>query len=314
MARPNVFKGLVNKEVSTFDEALEAYKIDEVDAVKVPLRYADQNGNDVTSERGMESVNRTIDRSMGLVGCDYELVPYNVALSPVEPLIDKGARLVAGGAPNNGERAFLVVEMPGEITLSAKDKIYNRILMTSSHDGTACIECRTTPYRPLNGTVMTIDANSPLKFKHTRNVSDKVQRARKIHRTVMANWDEFKGGVQKMISTPITDETARELIAALVGDGDATRTVNLREEIYSVYKLTGIGTRLPQCKGTVFGLVQGVAEWADHHKQVRKSKKLNEAAAAINSHLIADAAKKKQKAWALALYLANNKSLKGASK
>jgi phage/plasmid-like protein (TIGR03299 family) len=312
--RPNVFKGLINKEVTTFDEALEAYGIDKVDAEKVPLTYRDRNGNEVVSDRGMEVINNDIDRSMGLVGCDYKVVPYSIALSPIEPLIEKGAKLVAGGAPNNGERAYLIIEMPGQITLSAKDKIYNRVLMTSGHDGGACIECRSMPYRPINGTVMTVDASSPLKFKHTLRAQEKIGRARKIHKRVIDNGDEFKAGVQKLVTVPISDAQAMEFIAAIVGDGDSTRTVNVREDIFTVYKTTGIGTRLPQCKGTVFGLVQGIAEWADHHKKVRKSKLLDDKSAAISSHLIADAAKKKQKAWALGLYLAKNKSLRGASK
>jgi hypothetical protein len=207
-----------------------------------------------------------------------------------------------------------VLEAPGVVNLSRGDDIVNRFIMLSSHDGTGKIEVRMAPWRRKTGTAITFDAGHPLAFKHTRNVRNRVQKARKVFNSVNNSWAEFSTGIQKMIAVTVTTAQAREFVESVLpasGDSDdpSTRMGNIHDDILNIYSNTGIGTRLPKCRGTLFGLVQAFTEWADIKRTVRSSSKRDEISAGLDARLVSDSAKKKSKAWAMALYLANQKSM-----
>jgi phage/plasmid-like protein (TIGR03299 family) len=281
---------------------------------KKPLYFKDDNDNECVSPENMQMVNGDTGLPMGVVGNNYRNTYYREAFSLLEPIVENGATIVAGGAPNNGERGYLVMEAPGTLRISGKEDIVNRFVALSSHDGSKKIEIHMTP--TYKGVALTFDAGHPIAFKHTKNVVNKIAAARRTFRNVNEKWAEFSSAAQKMMGTSITDQDTRDFIELVLPDKKGvspTRTENMREHIYDIVKTTGIGTKLPKCRGTVFGVVMGFAEWADLHRTVRKSKKRDEKATKLDRDLISEGAKKKAKAWALAMYLATNKSLQGAS-
>jgi phage/plasmid-like protein (TIGR03299 family) len=309
----HTFKGLSMRKMASLAEAVEAFGMD-FEPLKLPLRY-DTPAGLVTSPRHVQIVHGETHKAIGVVGLNYENVAYPVALNPAEALIAGGARIVGGGCPNNGERAYLVLESDGIIQLSRGDTIVNRFLMLSSHDGTGKIEVRMTPYRPKTGTAITTDASHPLAFKHTKNVRLRLGRARKIFTRVNQRWDEFSDGVKKMVSVTLNEKEAREFIEAVLphtSDEPSQRLINIRQDVFTIFRDTGIGTRLPKCRGTLFGVVQAFTEWADIKRTVRKSDKRDVASASLDAKLVSDSAKKKQKAWAMALYLSKKGKLSGA--
>lgn len=161
---------------------------------------------------------------------------------------------------------------------------------------------------------MTIDASAPLSFKHTPNVGNRLAQARTVFKRVNENWNQFTAGIQKMIATPLSDPDARAFIEQITpSKAESKRVQNIRDEIYTLFKLTGQARHVAQCKGTLFGLVQAVGEWADYHRTQRKSKNKDEVAATLDARIVNDAAKKKQKSWSMALWMMNNKKLAGAS-
>lgn len=166
-----------------------------------------------------------------------------------------------------------------------------------------------TPFRTLNGTALTVDASRPLAFKHTPGVNGRINRARKIFKNVNHSWDEFASGVAKMVMVQVTDDEAKSFITNVLGESDSTRMENIKGDIYATFK-TGTACVMPRCKGTVFGLVQAFAEWADHGRTVRVSKRrTDEKAARIDARLISDSAKKKQRAFSTALWFMKTKKI-----
>jgi phage/plasmid-like protein (TIGR03299 family) len=321
MAKNYTFKGLNMRGAASLGEAVEKYGMD-FSVGKYPLYFFPEgpDGPKILSPQNEQVANGDNYDPLGVVGLRYTKVPYPLAFAPAESLIEGGARVVGGGCPNNGERAYLVLESDGVIQLSRGDKIVNRFVMMSSHDGTGKIEIRMTPFRPKTGTAITYDASHPLAFKHTRNVNTKLGRAKTIFSRVNANWNEFSVGVQRMVSVNMTEAEAKDFIEAVLPtstSGGAKREAsarleNIRTDVLVIYRDTGIGTRLPKCRNTLFGLVQAFTEWADITRTVRKSTRRDAASAGLDARLVSDSAKKKQKAWALALYLAKNTKMAGA--
>jgi hypothetical protein len=140
-------------------------------------------------------------------------------------------------------------------------------------------------------------------------VNGRINRARKIFSSVNHSWDSFATNVAKMITVAVTDDEAKAFITNVLGESDSTRMENIKGDIYATFK-TGTACVMPRCKGTVFGLVQAFAEWADHGRTVRQSKRrTDDKAAKIDARLISDSAKKKQRAWATALWFLKTKKL-----
>jgi len=307
------FFGLDYRASKSLDEACKKYGFD-FEVEKRPLAYASKDGKRLILSPNNEQTVRD-DTPLGCVGLVYTVVPYRDAFAPVQQLIDAGAKIVAGGCPNNGERAYLILEADGHIVLSETDNIVNRYAFISSHDGSSKIEVRMTPYRAKNGTTLTHDASRPLAFKHTNLVGSRIQKANQIFDRVNKSWHEFQGAVQKMMSVSLSDQEAKGMIDTVLGgdlNTDSARLVNIKMEIYTLWKHTGIGTRVGRCKGTIFGMVEAFAEWADRHRTVRKSSKRDIEAASLDAKLVSDSAKKKQKAFAVGLYLSKQAQAMGS--
>jgi len=308
------FFGLDYRACKSLDEACKKYGFD-FEVEKRPLSYPDNDGKPKLLTRNEVTVRAETAEELGCVGLVYTVVPYRDAFAPVQQLIDGGACIVAGGCPNKGERAYLVLEADGKIILSQGDDIVNRYAFISSHDGSSKIEVRMTPYRAKNGTTLTHDASRPLAFKHTNLVGSRIQKANQIFDRVNKSWKEFEGAVQKMMSVSLSDQEAKNMIDTVLGgdlNSDSARLVNIKMEIYTLWKHTGIGTKVGRCKGTIFGMVEAFAEWADRHRTVRKSDKRNIEAASLDAKLVSDSAKKKQKAFAVGLYLSKQAAAMGS--
>lgn len=299
------FYGLNYRAAKSLDDACKLYGFD-FEVEKRPLSFPDKDGNPKLSPNNEQVVRVEGDIPLGCVGLVYTLVPYRDAFAPAQQLVEGGARIVAGGCPNNGERAYLVMEADGRIILSQGDDIVNRYVFISSHDGSSKIEVRMTPYRAKNGTTLTHDASRPLSYKHTNLVGSRIQKASQIVDRVNKSWKEFEGAVQKMMSVNLSDTEAKSMIDTVLGgdlNSDSARLVNIKMEIYTLWKHTGIGTRVGRCKGTIFGMVEAMAEWADRHRTIRKSNKRSVEAASLDARLVSDSAKKKMRAFSVGLYL-----------
>ncbi len=321
--RETAFAGLKQKRYDNIDEACEELGLN-IDVFLRPERCPDDEGEytvPVTDKVGV--LRRDVVRGkprltyMATVGDGYQLVPYRRAFSIADPMVsDHGFVVVGGGAPNLGERGYLQIETGEEITLAKGDVIRNRILLTSSHDGTGKIQVRMTPYRPKSGTALTFDAGHPLAFKHTLNVTGRLAASKKSLRRIQGEWETFKGGVRKMQTVEMNDFDTKAFISQVLPapnkkEGPSKRLENMWDEIHHTFNTSPTIRLSPATRGTLFGLVQAFAEWTDS-RTPRASDKRDEVSASLDAKLVSDGAKKKAKAWSMALWLASKGNLKGA--
>ncbi len=322
--RQHTFQGLSMVPQATLEEAWKYYQMD-FEVSMSPLEYSVRLKNDdgtyrdetFTSPREVQVYRKDDGRPMGVVGLVYTPMSHPAAFEFARQLLVGGARIVGGGCPNRGEKAYLILESDGNVALGPRDNIVNRFVLTNTHDGTGKIELRITPFWQRVGTAFNPETGKPLSFKHTTKVASRLASASKVMSHVNRNWHEFTKGVQKMIAMPITEREAKdfiELILPHLGDEAGPKLEKMRSEVLIIFRSTGIGCRLPACRGTLFGLVQAFSEFADIKQCVRVSKKRDRVSAGLNARLIGEAAKKKQKAFAFALYMMKNNRLSGANR
>jgi hypothetical protein len=163
-----------------------------------------------------------------------------------------------------------------------------------------------TPRRTANQSIVAF-MSPVLSFKHSKNVVGKVINANAVLSKVKDHWEDFSVNTKKMSLIKLTEQEAREFIKGVVGDNESTRSQNVREKIYNLWAIHGIGRAVPACNGTLFGLVQSFCEYGDHYQTVRKSKYLDDSSASVETKTLGNAAKQKAKAWSMALTLARKK-------
>lgn len=323
MSKNQTFQGVKFESPKTLEKACEAFGFDfmpEAKDIYFEDEIRDEEGNIKwvdgkmltemkRDERYVEIVHgKTRDR-FDIVGSGYVIVPYKEAFDFADDLLQNGWSIIGGLALNKGEKAYMLLEDGQKIPTGKNEFIVNRITLMSSHDGSGKIEIRSTPSCTASGVAITTDASRPLSFKHTRNVNQRLQRANKVLSSVTKTWGEFSASAKKMQHVSITDEQARKFISDVIPAGakESTRLDNIHAELFEIYKFKGTSTKLPMCKGTLFGIVMAVCEWSDGFRTVRASNKRDTVSAALESKLTMDGARKKARAWGLALHLAKGK-------
>jgi phage/plasmid-like protein (TIGR03299 family) len=307
-------KTTVGKTFNSIADACDAIEGMSRTCVKLLQRFPDVDGEyTLTNPEKMVTVWSDDHTRLGDVGYKYQVVQYRDCFNIAGPLLERGFRIVGGGLINLGERACLILESNEVIELGNGDEIVNRLVLLSSHDGTGKIELVMTPYRKKTGSAQVLDIPG-LSFKHTLNVHNRIGAGRKAFAKIEKAWDDYSTGARRMQMCEMTDANARAFIEQVLPSKTkevSTKLENLREDIYQVYKNTGIGRHNIKCRGTLFGLVQAVSEWADHHATVRASSKRNSAATDFDFKLLNTGAKKKAQAWSAGLTLMKLR-LKGA--
>ena len=304
---PSVFQGLEGKNYGSIAEACEAVEGLLWNCIGVPIRYPDVDGEFTLGfPRKVLNVWEHDRSAIDIVGHKYQRVQYRDCFEIATPLIERGGfRVIGGELLNNGERAILVLESGDVMDLGNGDSIVNRVVLLSSHDGSGKIELRVTPYHKKSGTAQTLDV-AGLSYKHTLNVNQRLAKGRQALRKIEQAWEEFTEGAKRMQTVKLTDAQARAFIAEVLPSKTkevSTRLENIREDVYGIFKNTGVCRANPVCRGTLFGLVQAVAEYTDHSATIRASEKRNERTCNFDSKILNDGAKKKGKAMAAALRL-----------
>jgi hypothetical protein len=133
-------------------------------------------------------------------------------------------------------------------------------------------------------------------FKHSARIEDRLSQARKVLAKSTDFWGTFQDEARRMIEHEVNDKQSEEYFLSLF-PGDATKTVNIRNKCFDLYK----EHKSPTCTNRVFGLLMAVQTYAERWKVVRKSKKRNEVEAAIEATLTGDVARIKSTAYATAI-------------
>ena len=246
-------------------------------------------------------------RYLGTVGRTRGILQYREVLAFTESLVDAGeASYVTAGVIGNGEQAYLVMKSNKSVKLSGTDEVDCYFYVTTSHDSTRGLEVVFSPLRKANGTVLTIPNKDRIKFKHTKRVKDRVNKARISLSKVNSYFDEMETSFRLLRSVSLTASQFDVFIKSLVPDPkEKTKAAEaVRADIETIYK-TGAAQQLPSTKGTMLGAYFAVIEYIDKISPTKKSKRRpNEHDATLHRLLEGSGAKDKAEAYAFALDMA----------
>lgn len=308
------FKGMYMGGFESFESAFEHLEMDFDPVLDALFYYPD--GIKTLSPRHRQVYHPTKHTPLGVVGMEYTALNHATCIEVLgTPLVKAGGRIVGGKMTRMGERAYLVFDGLGRIRLSPGDEIIQRYVATNGHGGNDKVELRMTPFRPRSGTSITLDAGSPLGFKHTKFLEQRMDVARKAMDRVNKSWEETVQNIGKMVGIHLTTQEQKDFICAVLphkGQGaPSARLESMRDEILHLAK-TDPSSIMPQCRGTLFGLVNAFTVQADRYQTVVKSRRYSPEDCWIDSRITEASAKRKAVAYATAIALTRNESLKGA--
>lgn len=287
--------GTVLDHTFTAEEALKAANLD-WDVMTVPLQTViDGTSYNVDGYVATARINPFTGKFQVFapVGEAYQPVFNRDAFQFMDEVVGNvgGAHYETAGALRNGAQTFLTVSAEStDLVLDPKgraDKINTYLLCVNSHDGTLAFGCMVTPVRVVCANTLGMALGSHAKnlaahsdiargrwfTKHTKDVLKRAEVAAKTLNLYFAYVKEFGEIATHMIEAEITVDAVRAVTTDLmVADSQDSKPREL-EAVETVMGLYEFGRTCENVRGTVWGGLQAVTEYADWITPVRGGSK-----------------------------------------
>lgn len=168
---------------------------------------------------------------LGVVGSGYEVVQNLDGFDFIDTVCKESKSVIeTAGFLGNGERMFVTAKMPERFSLGIGDEVEQYILFTNAHDGTNAVTACFTPIRvvcnnTLNAALRGTNSTNRVYFKHTKNVSGRLNMAA----TVLANHSGYIENLKQLLSNLRTktfnEKDVRNLLAATFLQPDEAKKV-----------------------------------------------------------------------------------------
>lgn len=215
-------------------------------------------------------------RILGCVKGRYTPIQNVDAFDIADSLVgESGARFETAGSLRNGKTVWLLAKMP-EAARVKDDTIERYLLLTTSHDGSSALRALLTSVRVVCQNTLTAalrGSENQVTIRHTRSARNKIDEARRILGLAGEHWAQEKEMLDYLAGASLTPDSARSFLSRIVPDpkdgANKTRAINTRREIASLYAGRQKGATQQAVRGTAYGMLQAVAEFADHHRTTR---------------------------------------------
>lgn len=252
------------------DNALTAEEAIDAAHLRWPVQkrrvYFKKDDGDFQATNRYATVRTDIELPLGVVSESYKPIQNDEAFTFCDELVKSGdAKYITAGALNDGQRIWLLAQLPGHIRIKGDDIMNKFLLFHNSHNGRDGAEAMITPVRVVcQNTLALARAKSTVRVNihHRGDVDRKVAEAREIL-GISINYFEKLTGMFKIFAERYL--TGKEIKMYL--DGVITsRSVyaeNIKEKILELHE-SGMGSEM--ARGTIWGVYNAVIEYVDHHR------------------------------------------------
>lgn len=285
--------GYVSETALGIDEALVAADMDfEWDLHPIHTTVMDTHGMNLLEIPEKFAVVRTNKRdheqvAFGPVGKRYQVHSANEIFSFIDELQGGGATLETVGSLGRGEREFVVVRLPFDITIGDTDHSNMYLTGTTAFDGTQSTEFDITAVRIVCANtwdMAKLGSKARAKVRHTSSLDvsnlEKARAVLNLSQSISADMQELGN---KLLGITLRDEDAAAVVSQLFPfpdhvlpgmsydklTGAEKRSVQAaqeqRQKVFTLYK----GSPTTPQGDTAWGLFNSVTEYADWFSPVR---------------------------------------------
>lgn len=231
-------------------------------------------------ESHIQNVRRDTGKTVGVVGSKWTGIQNHETFRFVDDLIDSGdAKWVAGGSIGGGRKVWAAAQVGREVIVGGDEdeRALPFLFVSNGWDGGTAFTISTGLFRLicLNGLAVPVKgAIRQWRGRHTTNVKDRLQVARKALELNIGYVDTWQAEMEKLLATPLSTKQVEDNVKILFPDPkpagengaftDRQLTIlrNKREGLLDVYR---DAPDLQNITGTAYGFINAVAEYVDWH-------------------------------------------------
>lgn len=257
----NIGKNVSN--CSTIEEVLNTANLNW--NVEGRLIY-DANGNVIPGY--IANTRNTDNEVLGIVSPKYEIVQNIEAFNFIDNLTKEGLTFEMAGTGKKGKQIWILAKLPEDRKILGDD-FNTYICFTNTHDGTGAVKVCMTPIRVFCSNCLNLafkEADRIWSARHSLQIGTKIQEAKTSLLMADTYMKELEVQADIMANTKITDADILKVFKSVNNIDNNTsirRMTNFNEEMdkfISCYNMPDIN----QFKGTAWGLMNAVTDYADH--------------------------------------------------
>jgi len=295
------------ENAATSAEAITAAGLDWA-VSKKPLFLEDQTK--VT--KAYATVREDTKQVLGVVGKVYHPLQNKSAFLFFDAVVGvKEAVYHTAGSLGQGECVWILAKLPGIIRVLGDDITEKYLLLTNRHDGFGSATVMFTPIRVVCQNTLNVAINSSdvrASLRHTPTIGLRVDEVRQQLSIIHAQFGIFEEAAKRLASIFRFKESFSNYlknVGLIPSDTEkaTTRAKKIMEEVSRLFE-EGKGANMPSARGTAWGALNSVIEYADYLKPIRTKSGEGNFDARAKSILFGSGADLKQRAWDVALSLA----------
>ena len=215
-------------------------------------------------------------KSLAVVSDTYKVVQPKEVLEFYRDLTEKaGFQLETAGVLREGRKYWALASM-GQEAKVLDDSLKGYLLLGTACDGTMATTAMFTSVRVVCANTLgfamqeatTGKAKNVIRVNHRSEFDEASVKAQLG--IAATSWNSFMTSVDVWCGTPIDDVSAKqyfdEVASYTTTEGDVVISKKTTETLMNLFQGGGMGSQLTTAKGTVWGLINAVTEYVDHHK------------------------------------------------
>ena len=222
---------------------------------------------------------------LGLVSDRYEPLQNSEAFQFFDPIVDrKTATYETAGALGDGERVWVMAQMPGAIKVVRGDECQKYLLLSNSHTGQGAVIVKFTAVRVVCQNTLTMamkDGQSAFRVRHSAKMGERLEEVGELISAANQIYKEAAERFQKLAATPVKDRIMlEEYLAALFPKSEPQKKNGTHspkwDHVTELFE-SAPDLQLPGVKGSLWAAYNAVTRFEDYRivKTDNKSKRLN---------------------------------------
>jgi len=215
----------------------------------------------------------------GIVSRSYEPIQNREAFEFLDSIVGAGAAVYhTAGVLGNGERVWMLVKLPGHLTVIGEDIADKYLLLVNDHRAHGAVQVKFTPIRVVCNNTLTaaLSDGAPIRIRHYRGAKARLKAAKDALAIIQKRFSDSQEVYQAMCRVMMTDHLLDRYLGAVFPipkdptPGDKERVCADRSLARDLFT-SGAGNTAPRVSGTLWAAYNGVTELIDHYRPPKMS-------------------------------------------
>lgn len=286
-------EGLALSKPATRDEALKAGGLS-WEVGFIDLMTADDPPSPVSKRKAIIRLDRPPGdegRVLGVAHRGFEPVQNRDAAMLFDAIFGRGEAVYeTGGYLGHGEVIWLLARIKRPFDVAPGDTVQPYALLANSHDGSIAFTISITAVRVVcrNTLELALQQNVREQFRRSHQGKFRLhaEAARQFFESTLHQLDHIKGDFVRLTTKACRDQQFEEILVALLPlpkkpanadrnpgllkawESNVQRIEKARAKIRELRE-SGVGMDLKGAKGTLWGVLNAVLEFVDHHQTIK---------------------------------------------